>query len=1469
MVVDLWHRRITRSHPFAHALRSLRAYRARHRQAVERAVAIRAKQHHRRCRVALKRVNTAVNATGRPFVHQGSFEKVWRMHRAFALQKYADDYTLWINSYHRQLRKLLSNRLKEGAYKVFAKATAVVEDTRQKATLHMGAPERDDYRSKRQYDHAYRVWSKRQMSEFANTEDEWLAIDENGTLTKRFRLNINVFEDNAAQRRAHTIASQADVRKALTELPTKYIEKLEAMEYIKFVKGEWLQAELATYVPLTGAAHATLPAYITNKKAIVNVQNKDERCFEYAVLSALHPQIKHADRPNKYSEWIGSQLDFTGMSQPMKLDGNAIKRFEARNAAVLKSHGFEGINVYSLRDEQATVNEQSFRSLLMPVYISDARGDVINLFYYAEHYTWIKNWQRFTNANGQHHHHCPRCLQSFKSTENLEAHLTDCQRHEPMNTKMPQEGAELRFSNWNRTLRHPVAVYADFEALSVPLAQDGPKDAKSTQPTASFGRYIVADARVDLEPYCQYVGDRVHQEFISELRGIEQIVREQVFSDKEMNPLTEEEQHAFDATHCCPVCEVSFDAKRWDAEQKECVPVVKVRDHSHRTGRFRGAMCDRCNLRVGKQEQHDRFIPVFFHNLKGYDMHHVLQCLAEGDLDGEQLSVIPQNGEKFTAFTWKPRPCSKTRYNELQVELARSTDKERKKEIQKYLNSGLQIRFLDSAAFMASSLMSLLENLPDDKKILLKELSAGSSTRFELIKRKGGFPYEWFDSFEKLQNTMLPVADDWSSRLTRSWISEKQLADYQEVWDAFEMRTFKDWHDLYLEIDVRGLTDVFEAFREMCLCTYSLDPCHYYTAPGLFNDAAYKYTKAEVELLSDIDMHNMFEKGIRGGLSVQTHRYSKARHGFLSRDTVLRRNEITQYVLTHPRITKVDKALRLSAAMAIARVLTEKGCANDWELEQLVRELQETPGMTQGKWATIHNIYLDANNLYGWAMKQKLPIRCFAWLNQITIDDVLSLETEETQRILRLKLIHEKYSGMLLDAEGTKHHAKTFAEIVKDTRYCESLMEKCADSYKYRHLIRYLREREALNENLTVGLVLEVDLDYPTELHDKHNDYPLAPESKTICESEISEYSKEALGERRFAGGTKLCATLEPKRKYVVHARNLKFYIEEGLVVTKIHRAVGFLEGTWLKPYIELNEGRRSAAKNDFEKDFFKLANNAVFGKQMENVRKRYKPLKFVTSEHQFIKEVAKPSYIGNVIQYSNSMISLCHAKMNVLLNKPIQVGFAILDLSKLCMFQFHYRVMLPFYGPERLKLLFTDTDSLAYQIKTVDVYADMAHPKLNSHFDFSNYDKDHPLFNKDNKKVAGFFKDENGGVSLVEFAGLRSKMYAVSTLEVGSKERMYFEPRTGKRQRVIIAVNEKVTCKGVKKLIAQTHLTMEKYKSCLFEGASEKVSIPSLISKKHHIFLQDRLKTSLSRYDDKRFILPDGVNTLAYGHRR
>eukprot|EP00966_Prymnesium_polylepis_P004693 107831-Prymnesium_polylepis.1 len=128
--------------------------------------------------------------------------------------------------------------------------------------------------------------------------------------------------------------------------------------------------------------------------------------------------------------------------------------------------------------------------------------------------------------------------------------------------------------------------------------------------------------------------------------------------------------------------------------------------------------------------------------------------------------------------------------------------------------------------------------------------------------------------------------------------------------------------------------------------------------------------------------------------------------------------------------------------------------------------------------------------------------------------------------------------------------------------------------------------------------------------------------------------------------------------------------------------------------------------------------------------------------------------------------MSVTHMKTDVVLNKPIQNGFAILELSKLCMYQFHYDIMLPKYGPDNLKKLFTDTDSLCYKITTEDVYEDMAQCK--DEFDFSGYDKSNPLYSTVNKKIAGKFKDEKNGIPLVEFVGLRAKMYVTRDLDIG-----------------------------------------------------------------------------------------------------
>ena len=352
--------------------------------------------------------------------------------------------------------------------------------------------------------------------------------------------------------------------------------------------------------------------------------------------------------------------------------------------------------------------------------------------------------------------------------------------------------------------------------------------------------------------------------------------------------------------------------------------------------------------------------------------------------------------------------------------------------------------------------------------------------------------------------------------------------------------------------------------------------------------------------------------------------------------------------------------------------------------------------------------------------------------------------------------------------------------------------------------------------------------------------------------------------------------------------------MKHGLVLKRVHRVLGFFQKAWMRPYIELNEGKRAAAHNEFEKDFFKLANNAVFGKQMENVRQRFQPLKFVSSPEQYISEVRKNTYVGREVKYSDSMLSLQHKKSHVKLNKPIHIGCAVLDLAKLCMFQFHYEAMLPFYGHQQLRLLMTDTDSLVYSIKTKDVYQDLMQPQLNRHFDFSNYPKAHPLYDVSRKKVAGFFKDEKGGVPIIEFCGLRAKMYAYKVVEglqkyVGEVTEFtaatlqaleqvcagnnvqpieYYDPITGEEKVLNLCSNETKIAKGVKKSVAKTGLTFLHYKECLFlNKAAPKLAVPALASNMHSIYMIDRPKVTLSAYDDKRFVLKNAVQTLAYGH--
>ena len=374
------------------------------------------------------------------------------------------------------------------------------------------------------------------------------------------------------------------------------------------------------------------------------------------------------------------------------------------------------------------------------------------------------------------------------------------------------------------------------------------------------------------------------------------------------------------------------------------------------------------------------------------------------------------------------------------------------------------------------------------------------------------------------------------------------------------------------------------------------------------------------------------------------------------------------------------------------------------------------------------------------------------------------------------------------------------------------------------------------------GLILEVDLEYPKELHNLHNDYPLGPEKIQVKKELLSDYCKEISDKYNISTGLvhKLIPTLNKKEKYVLHYRNLQLYLSLGLKLTKIHRALEFHQSPWLKKYIDFNTEKRTNAKNAFEKDFFKLMNNSVFGKTMENIRKRV-DVRLVTDKNKLLKMTSKPTFKNQNIINEN-LTSVHKIKESLFLNRPAYVGMCILDLSKTLMYDFHYNYIKQKYN-DKAKLLFTDTYSLTYEIETEDAYKDFWNDKEKFHN--SDYPTESKFFDKTNKKVIGKFKDEAPGTPIIEFLGLRSKMYSY----------LKDNQNVGK------------TAKGIKKNIIKKVITHENYKETLFGNKQIYHSMKTIRSKKHELGSYEINKVSLSCFDDKRYLLEDGINSYAYRH--
>jgi len=387
---------------------------------------------------------------------------------------------------------------------------------------------------------------------------------------------------------------------------------------------------------------------------------------------------------------------------------------------------------------------------------------------------------------------------------------------------------------------------------------------------------------------------------------------------------------------------------------------------------------------------------------------------------------------------------------------------------------------------------------------------------------------------------------------------------------------------------------------------------------------------------------------------------------------------------------------------------------------------------------------------------------------------------------------------------------------------------------------------EKINTENDYGYFLEVDLEYPPHLHQSHSNFPLAPENVEISFNDLSTVSKDTfttLENKEKYRDVKLVSTFHDRVHYVLHFKNLKLYLQQGLRLTKIHKVLQFRQKQFIAPFIEKCTIARQMSKTKFEQDQFKKVANCVYGKTIQNVR-NYIQVKLHTKISSLKQAVSSPTF-KNFTIIGDNLVQTNHSLTQIIHDRPIYVGFTILELSKHFMFDFFYNVLTKNLKCE-LDLGMSDTDSLLFKVSNAEVFREHIH----KHMDYSNYPLGNPLHSSKNKAKLGFFKDELAGKSIcTEFVGLKSKCYAMRLQDATLK-----------------SFSDKKVCKGLGRVAIKNRLKFKHYKVCLFRGIPQRFDFHSIVSKKHKISTMRLNKRAISHFDAKRWIHHCGIHSDPYG---
>ena len=560
------------------------------------------------------------------------------------------------------------------------------------------------------------------------------------------------------------------------------------------------------------------------------------------------------------------------------------------------------------------------------------------------HYLTLKSLSRLLRGITSNHdgdYYCLNYFHSYRTENKLNVHKKICENNKYCNIEMPSPNNNLiKYNQGDKSLKLPFIIYADLECLlkKIDTCQNNPDLSSTTKINqhipSGYSVYTSCSFDKSNNKLSYYRGEDCMKRFCKDLKDHATKIID--FKKKTMTPLTKEEEDNYNKENICYICKKEFNND-------------KVRDHCHFTGKYRGAAHNTCNLRYKIPKN----IPVIFHNGSTYDYHFMIKELAcefEGNFE-----CLGENTEKYITFSV---PIKKRIGN-------------------KNMDITYKVKFIDSFRFMATSLSQLVDNLTENvhndkcdkwksklcfvramnetlfkcidcekeyekgfNKELLERFSntyefcCNNLNKFLILLRKGAYPYEYMDGWNKVNEKVLPSKESVYSSLTMEDISETDYAHANNVFKKFSMNNLGDYHDLYVRSDTLLLADIFENFRQSCLENYELDPAHFVSLPGLAWQACLKKTNVEFELLKDYDMLLMIEEGICGGICHAVNRYAHANNHYMK----------------------------------------------DYDKTKESSYIQ----------------YLDANNLYGAAMSKKLPIKGFKWLDDIErIDEEFIKEYNE------------------------------------------------------------------------------------------------------------------------------------------------------------------------------------------------------------------------------------------------------------------------------------------------------------------------------------------------------------------------------------------------------------------------------------------------------------------------------------------